>query len=512
MSFFPFLKKSISRLLNPKFLLFVLLLIFVTDHVWEDKFNTILIWLSAFVSLGLAINIFNRIKKRKKLITFLITLGINYFFFFYLPTITFLETLPPLFENILFVIFFINTFLFLLLFLPFFLRPVFKIFRKLIFVLLIFVFFLSKSVVKLFTQPTIALLILALLAFSFFSYQKTTRLEEKISLLEYKLGGPKNLACNQKDAVERVKKSVVRVVGGESEGSGFVFHSSGLLLTNFHVIEFEPSPKIIFPDNSFDQAEIIMVDRHADLAVLKINREIPAIIWGDSKSLEQTDELLAIGFPLGGGLVGEASVSKGTLSGKRLFKDVGVEYLQVDTTFNGGISGGPMINICGEVVGINTSGLAGLGMAISSHSIAQKLNTMSADPELLKDIKTIVFQPEKSPKDAVEAFYNYLKLRKLEKAFALLSDNFKKGYSFDYWMQGYQPLLDTTVLKLEDDKKEKNRVNIKLSTKDLVGDEIVYKYFEGYWDVKEVDGKWLLWDPEIEEIKDPTWFWYYYKR
>ena len=169
-----------------------------------------------------------------------------------------------------------------------------------------------------------------------------------------------------------------------------------------------------------------------------------------------------------------------------------------------------MVNICGEVVGINTSGLAGLGMAISSHSIAEKLDAMSVSPDPLKDIKTITFQPDKSPRDAVEAFYNYLKLRKLEKAFALLSDNFKQGYDFDYWVQGYRPLLDTTALRVEDDEEKENRVNIKLSTKDLVGDEIVYKYFEGYWDVKEVDGKWLLWDPEITEVKNPNGYWYFY--
>jgi len=64
------------------------------------------------------------------------------------------------------------------------------------------------------------------------------------------------------------------------------------------------------------------------------------------------------------------------------------------------------------------------------------------------------------------------------------------------------------------DKKIINRIKVKLSTKDLADDEIVYKYFEGYWDVQQINGKWLLWDPEIREVKDPEpdWFIDYDKR
>lgn len=55
----------------------------------------------------------------------------------------------------------------------------------------------------------------------------------------------------------------------------------------------------------------------------------------------------------------------------------------------------------------------------------------------------------------------------------------------------------------------KDRINIKLSTKDLVEGEIVYKYFEGYWDAQKVDGTWLLWDPEIKEVEEPNGGWFY---
>lgn len=212
---------------------------------------------------------------------------------------------------------------------------------------------------------------------------------------------------------------------------------------------------------------------------------------------------------MGGQLIGEASVNKGSLAGRRRSKDVGVEYLQTDITLTPGVSGGPMVNICGEVEGINTAGLSGLGFAISSTSIKQKWLEMSTADDSLKDIKKITFDDTESSDFAVATFYNYLKVRKLDKAFGLLSDNFKKGHGFDYWKQGYESLLDTTVIKIEEDKDKKDRVNVKLSTKDMVDGEIVYKYFEGYWDVHNINGKWRLLEPKIKEVKEPDYLWFY---
>jgi len=342
-----------------------------------------------------------------------------------------------------------------------------------------------------------------------YAVNRINTLESKLTKIEAKLGGPEKIGCNEKDSIEKVRQSVVRIVGGEGEGSGFAIKDGGVILTNFHVIEFEPSPKVILPDNTFQTAEILMADKNADLAIIKINKNLPVISWGDPKELNPAEELLAIGFPLGGQLIGEASVNKGSLSGRRRSKDVGVEYLQTDTTLTPGVSGGPMINICGEVMAINTAGLSGLGLGISADSIKQKWLEMSTADDSLKDIKKITFDDTESADFAVATFYNYLKVRKLEKAFEILSDNFKQGHGFDYWKQGYETLLDTTVIKIEEDKDKKDRVKVKLSTKDMVDDEIVYKYFEGYWDVKNINGKWRLWDPEIKEIENPSFLWFY---
>jgi len=368
---------------------------------------------------------------------------------------------------------------------------------------------IGRLLVKLKKYIFIFLIFLAFSGILFFQNNQIETLSKRLNLVEFKLGGPNKIACNEKATIEKVRQSVVRVVGGEAEGSGFAIQSGGIIITNFHVIEFEPSPKIVLPDNSFETAEILMADKNADLAILKIKKDLPVISWGEPKELSPAEELLAIGFPLGGQLIGEASVNKGSLAGRRRSKDVGVEYLQTDITLTPGVSGGPMVNICGEVEGINTAGLSGLGLAISSDSIKQKWAEMSISDKSTEDIKKIAFDDTTSAEFAVATFYNYLKVRKLEKAFEILSDNFKKGHGFDYWKQGYQSLLDTTVIKIEEDKDKKDRVKIKLSTKDMVDDEIVYKYFEGYWDVKNIDGKWRLWEPKIKEVKNPDYFWFY---
>lgn len=339
---------------------------------------------------------------------------------------------------------------------------------------------------------------------------KVFRLSNRIQKIENKLGGSKKIGCNEKDTVEKVRRSVVRVVGGEVEGSGFAIQKGGFILTNFHVIVSEPDPKVILPDNTFETGEVIMADKDADLAVIKIKKDIPAVKFARLSGMCPAEEVLAIGYPLGGGLSGESFVIRGAFSRSTKDKENGIQYLLTDMTMISGISGGPMVNICGEVVGINTAGLflGGLGIAVSSDSIIEKYKQMSVSKEPLKDIKKTVFEPNKNALEAVRCFYNYLKARRMEKAFELLSDNFVVGYSFEQWARGYRPMLDTTVIIIKRDKKIADRILVRLSTKDLIDNEIVYKFFEGYWDVRKINGKWLLWDPEIKEIKDPGKEWF----
>lgn len=355
-------------------------------------------------------------------------------------------------------------------------------------------------------KTAIIIFILSAITYTILSIKNINR---RLDTIEQRFGGRDKVVCNEKQSIEKLKDSIVRIVGGEAEGSGFVIKENGLILTNFHVIEFEPSPKVVFPDNTFETATIKYADKQADLAILEIKRPMKAIVWGDSDGLELTEELIALGYPFGGNLIGDISVNTGRMAARRYSKEDGIEYIQIDGTLNQGVSGGPLINVCGQVIGVNTAGTAGLGLAISAKSAQDKWLQMLSNDDPLKDIEKIVFEPNKSPLDAVSSFYNYLKIRKMKEAYELLSNNFLKDGSFDNWKIGYESLLDTTVINIKDDPERKNVVNVKLSTKDLIDDEIVYKYFEGWWEVREINGKLKLWQPKIKEVENPSWFWFY---
>ena len=164
-------------------------------------------------------------------------------------------------------------------------------------------------------------------------------------------------------------------------GSGFIIHESGIVVTNNHVIEGADEITIILSDKTEFTAELLGRDPKADLAVLKFDpkdKELANISWGDSDISRVGDQTIAIGNPLGLG----GTVTAGIISA--ISRDIGsgsyVKFIQTDASINRGNSGGPLFNIEGEVIGINTAivsqngGSIGLGFAIPSNS-AKKIIT-----------------------------------------------------------------------------------------------------------------------------------------
>jgi len=281
-----------------------------------------------------------------------------------------------------------------------------------------------------------------------------------------------------------------------------------MIVTNHHVIAQDPKPKIIFPDYSFTQGEVVMANETADLAFIKIydKENLPVLAYADSDAIEPLEEIISLGYPLGTSLRGEPTVLKGRFVALRPEKQSGLNYVQTDLSLNPGASGGPMINLCGEVIAINFSGTAGLGMGISVNDFKNKWFEMAADKEPLKEVKQMVFEPNKSPKACVEAFYNYQTVGDLEKAYGLLTRNYTQE-SFEKWKEGYKSTFNVylnSVTELKDD-----RVGVKFSSADLIDEEIVYKYFEGIIKVVKVNNDYKIDDHEIKEIENPDFIWFY---
>ncbi|MDB0032098.1 Do family serine endopeptidase [Alphaproteobacteria bacterium] len=159
-------------------------------------------------------------------------------------------------------------------------------------------------------------------------------------------------------------------------GSGFIISPEGYVVTNNHVISGADQITVIF-NNGIDEvpAELVGTDPKTDIAVLKIDPnkvDIENVTWGDSSNSRVGDIVLAIGNPLGLG----GTVTSGIISS--INRDIGsgpyVDFIQTDAPINRGNSGGPLFNLDGEVIGINsmiisqTGGSVGLGFSIPANT------------------------------------------------------------------------------------------------------------------------------------------------
>lgn len=153
------------------------------------------------------------------------------------------------------------------------------------------------------------------------------------------------------------------------QGSGFIVAADGLVLTNAHVVDGASEVKVKLTDRREFAAKVVGMDAKTDIAVLKIEaRGLPAVKIGDASALRPGEWVVAIGAPFGF----ENSVTAGIVSAKgRSLPDAAyVRFIQTDVAVNPGNSGGPLFNLAGEVVGINsqilsqTGGYQGLSFAI----------------------------------------------------------------------------------------------------------------------------------------------------
>lgn len=157
-----------------------------------------------------------------------------------------------------------------------------------------------------------------------------------------------------------------------SLGSGFIIDASGIIITNNHVIDDADEISIRLHDGKELDAEVIGKDDKIDIAVLKVesDEELPFVTFGDDTSSRVGDWVLAIGNPFGLG----GTVTAGIISavGRNIQSGPYDNYIQTDASINRGNSGGPMFNMDGEVIGINTAifsqsgGNIGIGFAVPS--------------------------------------------------------------------------------------------------------------------------------------------------
>ena len=187
--------------------------------------------------------------------------------------------------------------------------------------------------------------------------------------------------------VRRARGAVVRIVTDDGVGSGAIFDtdgSTGYIITNQHVVDDNSRVTVTVNDSTQYAGSVLGVDTVRDLAVVSICcGRFETLSFGNAHLLQSGDEVVTMGYALG--LQGEATVTKGIVSAVRYSSSHKSEVIQTDAALNPGNSGGPMLSLSGDILGINTFGLEqtesgrtvqGLSFAISATTVKEQIPAM----------------------------------------------------------------------------------------------------------------------------------------
>jgi putative serine protease PepD len=180
------------------------------------------------------------------------------------------------------------------------------------------------------------------------------------------------------------------IAGGaaQAEGSGFVIDTHGDIVTNQHVVAGATSIKVRFEDGTVEKATLVGTDPSTDIAVIKVSGDsslLHPLTFGSSSSLQVGDDVAAIGSPFGlpeSMTTGIVSAVNRTITAPNKFSISG--SIQTDAAINHGNSGGPLLNMSGQVIGVNaqiesdSGGNDGVGFAIPSDAVKSVANTLIA--------------------------------------------------------------------------------------------------------------------------------------
>ena len=191
--------------------------------------------------------------------------------------------------------------------------------------------------------------------------------QAKISELENQLLSMDVRSADFSNVISDVIQSVVSIRTSSGGGSGVFVDSRGYLITNHHVVSGQSDVQVVTYKRGTFAGKVVGSDPTHDIAVVKVDADVPSTKFGDSGNIEVGHKVVALGSP--GGL--DFTASEGIISARRQ-DSRGVEYFQMDVPVNPGNSGGPIISNRGRIVGVTQSKISeleGVGFAITSNDI-----------------------------------------------------------------------------------------------------------------------------------------------
>ena len=237
-------------------------------------------------------------------------------------------------------------------------------------------------------------------------------------------------------------------------GSGFIISEDGYVVTNNHVIEEADEILIEFFDGEELEATVVGTDPNTDIALLKVEADgpLPFVPFGDSDQARVGDWVLAIGNPLGQGF----SVSVGIVSARnRALSSAYDDYIQTDAAINRGNSGGPLFNMSGEVIGVNTAilspngGSIGIGFSMASNVVTRVVDQLREFGETRRGWLGVRIQ--ESDEDIAEALG-------LEKVAGALVQSVFDGPAKEAGIQDGDVILSFAGVEIEDSRALIRRV------------------------------------------------------
>ena len=179
------------------------------------------------------------------------------------------------------------------------------------------------------------------------------------------------------DVANSAVKSIVTVRTDSTMGTGFLVNPSGYIATNHHILANAKQLFVMTFDQKIIPASLIGFDATKDIALLKIEGEFESLELADSDNIQVGNKVIAIGNPLGLSF----TVTEGIVSALDRVGPNGMpDYIQTDVSLNPGNSGGPLINLEGEVIGINNFKLGdaeNLGFALESNELRDTVNNLA---------------------------------------------------------------------------------------------------------------------------------------
>lgn len=193
------------------------------------------------------------------------------------------------------------------------------------------------------------------------------------------------------------------------QGSGFLVSSDGYIMTNAHVVKGADKLTVVFEDGKELDAALIGSDPHSDIAIIKVEgKDFPYLQFADSDTIEVGEEVAAIGSPF----QLQATLTSGIVSAKgrqNLHITAFEDFIQTDAAINSGNSGGPLVNLDGDVIGINTAivtagggGSVGIGFAVPSNMAKNVMAQIMDKGVVVRSFLGVMLQPV--DKDIAEAF------------------------------------------------------------------------------------------------------------